>query len=114
MKLAIKGSRICPPEYIEQYLKYIPYTIVSGGMKGVGTYVREFAKKKGLNLIVFFPNYEKYGKVAQLESNKLIVDECDWVLAFGDGQSHGNKYTIDYAREKGKAIRIFNFISKNP
>mgnify|MGYP004600462491 FL=1 len=42
------------------------------------------------------------------------MDECDWVLAFGDGQSHGTKYTIDYAREKGKAIRIYNFISKNP
>ena len=110
MKLAIKGSRICPPEDIEQYLKYIPYTIVSGCMKGVGTYVREFAKKKGLKLIEFFPNYEKYGKITPLERNKLIVDVCDCVLAFEDEQSHGTKYTIEYARVK--AILINNFISK--
>ena len=77
MKLAIKGSWTCPQVDNEQYLKYISDTIVSGDAKGADIYVREFAKKKWLNLIVLFPNYEKYGKVAQLESNKLIVDECD-------------------------------------
>ena len=33
MKLAIIGSRTCPQIEIEQYLKYIPNTIVSGGAK---------------------------------------------------------------------------------
>lgn len=77
--------------------------------RGADTYVREFAKKKGLKLIEFFPNYEKYGKIAPLERNKLIVDVCDCVLAFEDEQS-GTKYTIEYARVK--AILINNFISK--
>ena len=45
---------------------YIPDTIVSGGAKGADTYAREFAKKKGLKLIEYFPNYEKYGKGAPL------------------------------------------------
>lgn len=31
MKLAIIGSRTCPPIDIESYLKYTPDTIVSGG-----------------------------------------------------------------------------------
>lgn len=106
MKLAIIGSRTCPPVDIEQYLKYIPDTIVSGGAKGADTYAREFAKKKGLKLIEYFPNYEKYGKGAPLERNKLIVDECDCVLAFGDGKSHGTKFTLDYAKEKNKPIKI--------
>ena len=52
------------------------------------------------------PNYDKYGKGAPLERNKLIVDECDCVLAFGDGQSHGTKFTFDYAKEKNKPIKI--------
>ena len=52
--------------------------------RGADTYVREFAKKNGLKLIEFFPNYEKYGKIAPLERNKLIVDVCDCVLAFED------------------------------
>lgn len=48
MKLAIIGSRTCPPIDIEQHLRKIPDTIVSGGAVGADTYAREFAKKKGL------------------------------------------------------------------
>ena len=106
MKLAIIGSRTSSPVDIEQYLKYIPDTIVSGGVKGADTYAREFAKKKGLKLIEYLPNYEKYGKGAPLERNKLIVDECDCVLAFWDGQSHVTKFTLNYAKEKNKPIKI--------
>ena len=80
--------------------------MTSGGAKGADTYAREFAKKKGLKLIEYFPNYDKYGKGAPLERNKLIVDECDCVLAFWDGQLHGTKFTLDYAKEKNKPIKI--------
>ena len=106
MKLAIIGSRTCPPIDIGSYLKYIPDVIVSGGAKGADTYAREFAKKNGLKLIEYFPNYDKHGKGAPFERNKLIADECDCVLAFWDGQSHGTKFTLDYAKEKNKPIKI--------
>lgn len=108
MKLAIIGSRTCPPIEIEAHLKSIPDTIVSGGAAGADTYAREFAKKHGLKLIEYFPNYKKYGKVAPLERNKLIVEECDCLIAFWDGKSRGTKYTIDYANEKDKPIKIVN------
>ena len=106
MKLAITGSRTCPPVDIEAYLKYIPDTIASGGAKGADTYAREFAKKEGVKLIEYFPNYDKYGKGAPLERNKQIVYECDCVLAFWDGQLHGTKFTLDYAKEKNKPVKI--------
>lgn len=109
MKLAIIGSRTCPSIEIEKYLKSIPDTIVSGGAIGADTYAREFAKKKGLKLIEYFPNYEKFGKRAPLERNKLIINECDCVLAFWDGQSRGTRYTINYAKEKRRPIKIVNF-----
>ena len=86
--------------------KVHPWYYVSGGAKGADTYAREFAKKKGLKLIEYFPNYDKYGKGVPLERNKLIVEECDCVLAFWDGQSHGTKFTLDYAKEKNKPIKI--------
>jgi len=44
--------------------------------------------------------------VAPLERNKLIVEECDCVLAFWDGKSRGTKFTLDYATEKKKPIKI--------
>ena len=111
MKQAIIGRRTCPPVDIKSYLTYIYDTIVSWGAKGADTYAREFAKKKGLKMIEFFPNYEKYGKAAPLERNKLIVDECDCILAFWDGSSRGTKYTIDYAHQLGKPIKIVNYIT---
>ena len=106
MKLAIIGSRNCPPIDIEAHLKYIPDTIVSGGAKGADTYAREFAPKHNLTLIEFLPEYDKYGKGAPLVRNKLIVDNCDCVLDFWDGKSRGTKFTLDYAREKNKPIKI--------
>lgn len=112
MKLAIIGSRTCPPVDIEAYLKYIPDTIVSGGAKGADTYAKEFAKKHNLNLIEFLPEYDKYPpKQAPLIRNKKIVEECDCLLAFWDGTSRGTKYTIDYAKELGKPIKIVNYIT---
>ena len=106
MKLAIIGSRNCPPIDIEAHLKSMPDTIVSGGAKGADTYAREFAQKHNLNLIEFLPDYDKYGRKAPLVRNKLIVEECDCVLAFWDGKSRGTKFTIDYANEKGKPVKI--------
>lgn len=106
MKLAIIGSRTCPPIDIDAHLKSIPDIVVSGGAVGADTYAREFARKHGLKLIEFFPDYEKYGNAAPLERNKLIVEECDCVLAFWDGKSRGTKFTLDYAKEKNKPIKI--------
>ena len=108
MKLAIIGSRDCPPIDIAAHLKYIPDTIVSGGARGVDTYAREFAQSHNLNMLEYLPDYDKYGRRAPLVRNKLIVENCDCVLAFWDGKSRGTKYTLDYATKLGKPIKIVN------
>ena len=109
MKLAIIGSRTCPPIDIEAPLKCIPDTIISGGAKDADTYAHEFAQMHNLKLIEFFPDYEKYGRTAPLVRNKLIVEECDCLIAFWDGESRGTKFTIDYAQKQGKPIKIVNY-----
>ncbi|MCI7032644.1 MAG: hypothetical protein MR897_04370 [Bacteroidales bacterium] len=106
MKLAIIGSRTCPPIDIAAHLKYIPDTIVSGGAIGADTYAKEFAIKHNLKLIEFLPDYEKYGRKAPLVRNKLIVKECDCLIAFWDGKSRGTKFTLDYAERMGKPTKI--------
>ena len=63
----------------------------------------------GIKLIEYFPNYEKYGKGAPLERNKLIMDECDCVLAFWDGQSRGTKSMIGLAKRKGLQVAVVRF-----
>lgn len=106
MRLAIIGSRNCPPIDIASHLKYIPDTIVSGGARGADTYAREFAQQHGLKLVEFLPEYDKYGRQAPLVRNRLIVDNCDCLIAFWDGKSHGTKYTLDYAEKTGKPVKI--------
>ncbi|MBR4275926.1 MAG: DUF2493 domain-containing protein [Prevotella sp.] len=106
MHLAIIGSRECPAVDMEAYLDELPDAIVSGGAKGADTYAREFAIKKGIRLIEYLPDYAKYGKAAPLVRNRLIIDDCDKVLAFWDGKSRGTKQTLDYAESKGKPIKI--------
>ena len=106
MTLAVIGSRNCPPIDLGAYLDCQPDAIVSGGAKGADTYAREFAEKKGIRLIEHLPDYAKYGKAAPLVRNRLIIDDCDKVLAFWDGKSRGTKQTLDYAESKGKPIKI--------
>ena len=95
-----------PPIDIASHLKYIPDTIVSGGARGADTYAKEFAIKHNLKLIEFLPDYEKYGRKAPLVRNKLIVENCDCLIAFGDGKSRGTKYTLEYATKLGKPTKI--------
>ena len=109
MKLAIIGSRTCPPIDIAAHLKYIPDTIVSGGAIGADTYAKEFAIKHNLKLIEFLPDYEKYGRKAPLVRNKLIVEECDCLIAFWDGKSKGTKHMIDIATERNLPIRVIRY-----
>ena len=113
MKLAIIGSRTCPPVDIEAYLKYIPDTIVSGGAIGADTYAKEFAIKHNLKLIEFLPDYEKYGRKAPLVRNKLIVEECDCLIAFWDGKSRGTGHMISFAKRRGLDVSIFDFTTRN-
>ena len=106
MRLAIIGSRNCPPVDIASYLPFVPDTIVSGGAKGADTYAKEYALKNDIPIIEFLPDYRKYGRKAPLMRNLQIVDNCDFLLAFWDGTSRGTKFTIDYAEKRGVPLKI--------
>ena len=106
MTLAIIGSRNCPEIDIMSHLKHLPTGVVSGGARGADTYAREFAHKYNLPLTEYLPEYDKYGKQAPLVRNRLIVENCDCLIAFWDGESRGTKYTLDYAQKLGKPIKI--------
>lgn len=106
MRLAIIGSRNCPPIDIAPYLPFVPDKIVSGGAKGADTYAKEYALKNGIPIIEFLPDYKKYGRKAPLIRNMQIVDNCDFLLAFWNGTSRGTKFTVDYAEKRGVPIKM--------
>ena len=66
MKIAIVGSRKILVSNFENYISNDD-EIVSGGALGVDTCAAEYARKNGLNLTEFLPNYERYGRAAPIK-----------------------------------------------
>ena len=107
MKVAIIGSRNLRVDNLEKYLPEGVTEIVSGGARGIDTCAREYARRNGLKLTEFLPEYDKYGRSAPLKRNLLIIDYADEVLAFWDGQSHGTKYVIENCKKANKKVTVF-------
>ena len=105
MKVAVVGSRSIFATDIGMYISDGD-EIVSGGAVGVDSCAAEYAKKNGLKLTVFLPQYERYGRAAPIERNKKIVDYADKIIAFWDGKSKGTLSVIKYAEKTGKLCEI--------
>ena len=105
MKIAIIGSRETGNSNFEQELKnrglvFGSDTIISGGARGIDTLAAMYARKHGMKLLEFRPDYATFGRGATFVRNRLIVDMADVVVAFWNGKSRGTKYTIEYAKKK--------------
>ena len=105
MKVAVVGSRSIFAPDISMYISDGD-EIVSGGAVGVDSCAAEYAKKNGLKLTVFLPQYERYGRAAPIARNKKIVDYADKIIAFWDGKSKGTLSVIKYAEKTGKLCEI--------
>ena len=105
MKVAVIGSRSITAPDLGMYISDED-EIVSGGAVGIDTCAAEYAKKKGLKLTEFLPEYECYGHAAPIVRNKQIVDYADKVFAFWDGKSKGTLSVIKYAEKTGRPCEI--------
>ena len=101
MRVAVIGSRGAHVRNLGDYVQNAD-EIVSGGARGVDTCAAEYAKRVGINLTVFLPEYKRYGRVAPIMRNKKIVDYADKIIAFWDGKSKGTLSVIRYAQRVGK------------
>ena len=113
MNLAIIGSRTfndyaLMADTIFEYLTPIDFilNIISGGAKGADTLADNFAENNEIPSTVYKPEWEKYGRSAGFIRNQLIVDNCDMVLAFWDGESRGTADTIEKAKKAKKPTFI--------
>ena len=105
MKIAIVGSRNV---FVEDFSECVEVgdEIVSGGAKGIDCCAAEYARKKGLKLTEFFPQYEIYGRAAPIIRNKKIVEYADKIFVFWDGTSKGSLSVIKYAQAIGKRCDV--------
>lgn len=86
--------------------------IVSGGAKGADTCAEDYAKKRGLPITIFYPNWKKYGNRGELIRNKVIIENCDMCVAFWDGKSRGTAISLKIAESLGKEIKIIKISAK--
>ena len=117
MKLAIVGSRTFNEfpillnylvvHFFNGYSQmYVFDTIISGGAKGADKLGEQFADDYEIKKQIFKPEWDKLGKAAGFIRNQTIVDNCDMVLAFWDGESRGTADTIEKARKAKKPTFI--------
>lgn len=115
MKVAIVGSRSINDQMFVEYLfrcfTYIfgkPTKIISGGARGVDSFAGEYAGKSKIELLVFRPDWSKYGKKAGFIRNEDIIKNCDICLAIWDGESHGTKHDLELCEQYKKDLVLFN------
>ena len=113
MKLAIIGTKkFTDFNFLSITLKKIfnIEMIISGGAIGTDTFAKQFAIQNEIEFLEFSPDYKKFGDKAKHIRDKLIVEKCDELIAFWDGECEGTKYTIDYAKQLKKSIKIIHVI----
>lgn len=93
--------------YIEN--KIFLSAIVSGGAKGTDTLAEKYASELDVEMIIFRPNYQKFGRLAALYRNTEIIEKSDIVFAFWDGKSRGTIDSINKAKKLGKTLFIINY-----
>lgn len=110
MRIGIVGSRDYPDlNQVREYVRTLPRgtVVVTGGAKGVDTVAEEEARRRKLKVVVHRAQWEKHAKSAGIIRNKVLVNDCDEVVAFWDNESAGTKNTISVASKAGKLLRVF-------
>ena len=80
--------------------------IISGGARGADSLAQKYAKENGLAILIFYPDYQRYGKRAPLVRNNKIAKECDLLIAFPTSKSRGTWCTVKKAKELGKKVIV--------
>lgn len=114
MTLAVVGSRTFTDyETVEIILdalqEDIGFDIIcSGGAKGADNLAEKYAWKNKIDLKIFIPEWDKYGKGAGFIRNTEIWDNSDYGVAFWDGKSKGTEHSFKLAKKQKKRLFVFN------
>jgi hypothetical protein len=84
-------------------------TVVSGDATGVDFYALHTASMCRLSKIEHVADWRQQGKRAGPLRNAKIVESCDRMIAFWDGQSRGTADSIRQCRQAGKPVEIRRF-----
>ena len=103
------GSRDYPDlDEVREFIRPLSKdtVIVTGGARGVDRAAEEEAKAQGLRIKVHKAEWWKHGKSAGFIRNQEIVNDCDKLQAFWDGESPGTRGTIALAKKAEKLLGV--------
>ena len=108
-RIAVVGSRDFSDtrllaEIMDAYLPHVAL-LISGGAEGADRAGARWARKNGIETLVFHPDHKKY-RHPYHHRNRLIVEAAELVVAFWNGHSTGTAYTVEYARRLGRPCRV--------
>lgn len=111
MKVAVVGSRTFNDyNKLKTTLDSIGISIIiSGGAVGADSLAERYASDMNIPTIIFKPDWKTHGRSAGIIRNKDIVDSCDILVAFWDGESRGTLNSIERANASGKRVIVVNF-----
>lgn len=110
MRVAVIGSRgFFDEELLNESLACLDISeIISGGAKGADELAEKYAKLNSIPILIIKPNWS-LGRHAGLLRNTQIVEACDMLVAFWDGQSKGTLDSLKKAEKSAKQIKIVYF-----
>ena len=115
MKMAVVGSRSFDDQELldrtldEQCRAVHINTIVSGGARGADSLAEIWANRRGIQTQIFLPDWDRHGTAAGFIRNRLIVENCDEMIAFWDGESRGTLSSITWAKAANKNVLVVHF-----
>ena len=114
MKVAIVGSRgFDNYDRLKKILDQLDIdVIISGGARGADSLGEQYALERGIDTLIFEPDWDKYGNRAGYIRNTDIINNADIVFAFWDGESKGTLHSINLAKKKRKGLRIIRYKEK--
>lgn len=110
MRIAIVGSRNYQDlESVRRYINSLPddAAIISGAAPGVDQAAEVAARARGLQTMIFPPDWDHQGRRSEQRWNRVIIKNADLVAVFWDGQSRGTQSLIKLAQEMGKPLEIY-------
>lgn len=82
--------------------------VVSGKARGVDTMGEQWAKENNIPIKEFPADWKKFGRSAGPRRNEEMGDYADALIAVWDGESKGTKHMIDYSKNKGLRVFVYN------
>lgn len=119
MKVAIVGGRdFSDFNLLQKTMNFFIFEeikkIISGGANGGDFLGKRYAENYAIPFTDYPACWGKYGKSAGFIRNQTIVDNCDMVIAFWDGESRGTADTIAKAKKAKKPTFIVYYEKSKP